>query len=155
VLAAQLSGILQTVGLIVSIIGLAIAAWNIVHSIQGVTQDRLYTQYFDVCKIFMQKPYLRPYFYTRDVMTDATPENPHLRDEIDTMSELILGLLEHAVLQKKLLPNEAYQNCWLPYARERVTSSVELLRFLDANAGWYTKALVEEISQLRNDETRN
>lgn len=31
--------------------------------IKGTTQDRLYAQYGEICKLFMEKPYLRPYFY--------------------------------------------------------------------------------------------
>ncbi|MPR12567.1 hypothetical protein [Microvirga tunisiensis] len=32
-------------------------------NIRGATQDRLYAHYMEICKLFMGKPHLRPYFY--------------------------------------------------------------------------------------------
>ena len=110
----------------------------LVRNTRGSAQDRLYAHYMEVCKLFMQNPHLRPYFYDGV----AVPENDRkLRAEVDIMCEAIWGLIEHSVVQKCNIPDVGWKGCWLPYARERVAKSRELSRVFDLNAGWYAPAL--------------
>ena len=54
---------------------------------KAATQDRIYAHYTEICKLFMQNPQLRPYFYDRK---ELLADDPHLRTQIDVMSETIL-----------------------------------------------------------------
>ena len=82
--------------LVVSIIGFVF----VIRSLQGATEDRLYAHYNDICKLLMTKPHLYPYFYANKVL-DMETATPLLQEEVDIMSESILGVIEHAALQPK------------------------------------------------------
>jgi hypothetical protein len=128
---------------------LAFSVWNVFNSQKAATQDRMYAHYTEICKLFMAKPYLRPYFYDQAVLSGPSQEYPQLRSEIDFMSETILGLIEHAVMQRKHMPKDSWEHCWLPYAKERVSKSAELAQFFAPNAGWYTHKLCEVMNTIR------
>ena len=106
--------------------------------IRGVTQDNIYAHYSEVCKVFLEKPYLRPYFYDRKVYAGPDPDHPDLREEIDATSELILGVIEHAVVQRENLLESAWHSCWGLYAFERVRHSLEIRSFFDGHEEYYT-----------------
>lgn len=112
---------------------------------RGSAQDRLYAHYMEVCKLFMQNPHLRPYFYDN---MPVPADDRKLRAEVDVMCEAIWGLIEHSVVQKCNLPNDGWNGCWLPYARERVERSNELTKFFDLNVNWYTQALRETLQEI-------
>jgi hypothetical protein len=137
--------------ILVSVIGFFFVGRQVLllgRNTRGSAQDRLYAHYTEVCKLFMQNPHLRPYFY--DNM--PVPENdPKLRGEVDAMCEAIWGLIEHSVVQKCNLPDDGWRGCWLPYARERIEKSRELTGFFDLNAGWYTHALRETLREIRRE----
>jgi hypothetical protein len=67
--------------------------------------------------------------------------NPHLTEEIELMSEMFLGLIEHAKLQEKNMPKDSWKNCWLPFSHERIRKSPQLMNFFRSNNVWYTQAL--------------
>lgn len=108
----------------IGVLGFGFVYWqlrNLRRSIEGATQDRLYAHYTEICKLFIEKPYLRPFFYNNE-NRPASPPGDHLvlSGEIDAMSEMILGLIEHTVVQHVNLPSDSWEHCWYPYARERV-----------------------------------
>ena len=115
--------------------------WQARRSIRAGTEHTLYDHYTEVCKLFIQKPYLRPYFYDNKTLSEIDISNPHLREEIDMMSEAVLGLIEHSVLHAKNLPGDTWKNCWMPYTFERLDKSTEMRNFYFPNRLWYTKAL--------------
>jgi len=67
------------------------------------------------------------------------------------MSEAILALIEHATVQRKNLPTDQWENCWLPYSRERWKKSTELRRFFSPNRNWYTNDLASVIGSFDLD----
>lgn len=119
--------------------------WMLIRNIRGATHDRIYAHYMEVCKLLMQKPYLRPYFYDKQVVSDA---DTTLKAEVEIMSEAIMGLIEHAVVQKRNMPRRSWRDCWKPYAQERLAKSVDLRKFFDQNKEWYTKMLRDEVADL-------
>jgi hypothetical protein len=120
--------------------------------VQGTTQDSLYAHYGEICKLFLKKPYLRPYFYENEAKPASCPaDRPSLNDEIDGMSEMILGLIEHAVVQHANLPKASWNNCWLPYAKERVKKSKTIREFYQKNKDWYAADLKEKIKDILAD----
>jgi len=115
--------------------------WQARLNIRAATEHTLYNHYTDICKLFIAKPYLRPFFYDNVTMTELDKKKRHLREEIDMMSEAVLGLIEHSVLHEKNLPGDTWVNCWMPYMYERLYRSTELYNFFYPNRSWYTKAL--------------
>jgi hypothetical protein len=127
----------------VSVVGFFFVIYQIIqliNGIKGTTEDRLYGQYGNICKTFMDKPHLHEYFYTNKKLEES-PTDSKLRTEIDIMSEMILALIEHSVMQQQNMPTDAWKNCWLPYAKERIAKSAEMRRFFDSNKNWYSSAL--------------
>jgi hypothetical protein len=140
----------EVVQALVAFFGFWFVCYQILHlgkSIRGVTQDSLYTHYTEVGNWFLQKPYLRPYFYN-DKIFEPDLGNAYLRDEIALMSEAILSLIEHAVLQRANLPKDSWERCWRQYARDRLEKSTETRRFFEANKEWYADALRDMVASL-------
>ena len=133
----------------VSLVGFGLVLWQLIvlrRNVQGSTQDRLYAQYTEICKLFLDRPYLRPYFYDNEPKPGSCPpDHPSLSGEIDAMSETILGLIEHAIVQHANLPGDSWKNCWQPYAIERVKKSQTIRKFYEENNHWYAKALRKQI----------
>jgi hypothetical protein len=136
-----------------SIIGFLVIGYQVIHlrkNIRGATEDRLYAHYTEICKLFIQKPYLYPYFYDNQSLTGSLSNRENLHEEIAMMSEAIFGLIEHACLQQKNLPPDAWKNCWLPYANERLSKSAAMQQFFNCNQGWYTAALRSVVNDKRH-----
>ena len=124
-----------------AVIGFGVVIYQVAHlrkNIRGATQDRLYGHYTELCKLFMQHPHLYPYFYEEETFADD-PKFPHLREEIELISETMLGLMEHSCLQHKNLPHDSWEGCWRPYTYERFDKSPLLVKYFLANQRWYTK----------------
>ena len=147
-----------------AVIGFLVLMYQVLklrNNLEGATQDRLYAHYTEICKLFMQNPGLRPYFYGRseDAGKTVTREraqesNDNLTPKIAFMCEAILGLVEHAVLQKKNLPGDAWRNCWRPYAIERLEQSEALEKFFKPNAHWYSNRMRKAMKSMKCDLDR-
>jgi hypothetical protein len=95
-------GLLQSFS---AVVGIILVLWQIKglsRSIKGVTQDNLYAHYTQIGNCLFQKPHLWPYFYENKTMSASDSTKTSLRAEIALMSEAILSLIEHAVLQKTM-----------------------------------------------------
>jgi hypothetical protein len=133
----------ETIQALISIIGFVAVVCQIrrlKRTVQGETHSELYTHYLEVNKLFLEKTHLRPYFYDSKELNQSD-KRPRLRQQLDSMCEIVLGLLEHAVLQKVNLPGDSWRNCWMTYVRERLDKSPELKNFFRANEQWYAQAL--------------
>jgi hypothetical protein len=115
--------------------------WRLKRTVQGDTQSKLYAHYLEVNKLLLQKPFLRPYFYEGKVWDESGDHPPNLRQDLEIMCEVILGLCEHAVLQYQRLPPDAWNNCWRAYIRGRYAQSPVLRQFFETNQIWYVQAL--------------
>ena len=149
--------------MLASIVGLPVLiyqVWKLRNSLEGATQDRLYAHYTEICKLFIAHPELRPYFYEQsEAITPeraVTPEQAQASDEtrVAFMCETILGLVEHAVLQKKNLPGDAWKHCWRPYAIERLEQSKALEKFFQPNAHWYSHRMCKEMQSMQSELER-
>jgi hypothetical protein len=138
-----------TLAAVIQALGAAVGFYLVLMQLRGRTQDALYAHYTDICKLFMQNPELRPYFYCSGTNADKADTTEQKR--VAFMCEAILGLVEHAVLQKRYMPRGAYKHCWRPYALERLEKSEELQKFFDPNAHWYTKRMRREMKDLRRE----
>jgi hypothetical protein len=65
--------------------------------------------------------------------------NEQIRQEVETMCELVTGLLEHAALQKVNLPSTYWEQCWKQFTKERYRLSPALRAFWQQNRHWYAK----------------
>lgn len=145
---------IQTAVATVAFLVLIYQVFEVARGIRGVTHDSLYGHYNDVCRMFFEKPYLRPYFYENRPYTGRDPEHPYLKEEIEAVSEAICGVIEHAVIQRANLGDASWTGCWMPYARERLERSSELRSFFDPNKGWYTEEMRVAMTPLVRDIAR-
>jgi hypothetical protein len=126
----------------VSVIGFGLIIyqiWLLRRSTAGSTYASLYGEYSDVCKLFLEKPYLRAYFYNAEPVPTKAQGNEPILQEVETMCELVTGLLEHAALQKKNIPPNIWKECWEKYTYERFDRSPALAIFWKANKHWYAE----------------
>ena len=141
----------QVVQIAISFIGFIAVIyqlWSASRSIKGATHDRVYGHYHNICKIFIDRPDIRPYFYNNAPMQGVDPQ---LRAEIEAVSEAMLGLVEHAVVQKENMPRKSWENCWRPYAMERIQKSEMIKEFFEKNRGWYTEAMRNEYASMYDE----
>ena len=64
---------------------------------------------------------------------------------------MILGLIEHTVVQHVNLPSDSWEHCWSPYAYERVRKSPIIRKFYKENQKWYAGALRKQIDKMLKD----
>jgi hypothetical protein len=113
--------------------------WRVGRSTAGNTYASLYGEYMDVCKLFLEKPRLRPYFYnSATVSADISADDP-IRTEIETVCELMTGLLEHAALQKVNIPRHIWKECWEKYTNERYNDSPAMRSYWERNKHLYAE----------------
>jgi hypothetical protein len=101
--------------------------------------------------MLVQKPHLRPYFYEKKPLAGDDAQDLGLRQELDLMAEAILGMLEHAVMLQHDVEGH-WQDCWLPYAKERFKMSRELCQFFNKNEHLYAKPLQELFRDVQKDQ---
>jgi len=151
ILQSDLAELAQLVQAAVSTFALLLVIYQMYYlsrGIRGVTQDNLYEHYNQVLNVFFEKPYLRPYFYDRKRYDGPDPAHPGLREEIDAVSEMILGVIEHAMVQRENLHEGSWHSCWWLYARERVDRSIEIRRFFCGHEEYFTVPMRKAIRQL-------
>jgi hypothetical protein len=135
-----------------TIIGFVFVGWQALElkqTIRGDAHDSLYTHYAGLLTMLVQRPYLHPYLYENKLVAEDDRQHPNLRQEMDLMSEAILGLIEHAVMLRHDLPGDAWNECWLPYGNERFRTSRELCRYFEINRHWYAKAIRDAFENSR------
>lgn len=83
-------------------------------AVHSDTQAKLYEHYTQVVGMILERPHLRPHLYKDVAVPGETQEAATRRRELDSMCEIMAGLLEHGLLQKRNLPNKAWKECWQP-----------------------------------------
>jgi hypothetical protein len=133
--------------LTVSIAGFFVVIVQLLYVLKALrsnTYAKLYDQYLRLNEMFLQRPHLRRHFYASFPAVTSAPEaaassaSVEQQLEIDAMSEMLAGLLEHAELQRENLPDK---NCWEAYTLARFRDSAQLRQFISDHRGWYAKAL--------------
>jgi hypothetical protein len=148
-----LPAVVQASASIIGFLVIGIQIFFLIRGLQGTTQDRLYAHYMEICKLFLQYPHLRPYFYDKagnpqSAVPDPKITNKTLVQQIDFMSEAILGLIEHSVVQLPNLPTDSWEGCWHPYAVERVKKSPALQEFYKSNLIWYADQMRTQMDRI-------
>ena len=134
--------------LLVGAVGVPVLIWHVrgVHkgiqtqnrNIQAQTLGSLYNHYFTLCRTLLRRPHLRGYLYDGVVMK-AVPVDAKRRSQVDTVCEMMTGLLEHAVLQQPNIPAESWSSCWQPFLREMYKEQEsELAGFYRKNRHFYS-----------------
>ena len=110
--------------------------WQVVElkrAVRGETHGRLYEHYLRITEMILAKPHLRALFYDgKDPGKGNVDE-----DQKNMVCESILGLLEHAALQKRNLPSASWKQCWETYTLDRFAKSPVLTEFFIKNYRWY------------------
>lgn len=132
-------------GLLVSVGGLLLIVYQlreVQHSIQAQTTSDLYDHYHQMISVFVKRPDMRPYFYEKKALEPSA--SPALRADVESMCELIAGVLEHALFQGNDVGEKRWKECWDPYIKERFLKSSILQQYLKNNAEWYSSKLQEK-----------
>ena len=108
-------------------------------STAGNTYATLYGEYMDVCKLFLERPKLRTYFYHPAAGAPDMPDGGEARQEVEAMCELMTGLLEHAALQKMNIPDDIWEQCWKKYTDERFNESPSMRSYWEQNKDLYAE----------------
>ncbi|MGP0092688.1 MAG: hypothetical protein ACLPKB_22530 [Xanthobacteraceae bacterium] len=117
---------------------IAFQIWLIRRSIAGATHDRLYIHYHQIIEYLTKHEEMLPYFRGDKSAKDA---DECVRQRLDLASEAILGLLEHAAVQKGNIPQDSWEHCWEPYSALTFKGSRELRNFFSLHRSMYTHAL--------------
>jgi hypothetical protein len=123
----------------VSIVGFGFVWYQVRQLSKAVAGDAyasLYEQYVDMGKLFLERPHLRPFFYENLPVDDKVPGGQKTLAEVEILSELMTGLLEHAALQRNSMPKKIYKECWQEFTKDRFKSPA-LTAFWKKNKGWY------------------
>jgi hypothetical protein len=103
----------------VGVIGLFAIYWqisNLSASLKAQALSFIYDQYFQICHAVLKEPELRPHLY--DGVPIPSNGSAQLHRKVATLCELMTGLLEHAVAQKKNLPRNSWDDCWAEFLKE-------------------------------------
>ena len=123
----------------------------------GDAYTSLYEQYVDVCKLFLEKPHLRPYFYEKRAVDATIPDRKTIQAEVEIVAELMTGLLEHAAVQQDSIPKDIYEQCWLEFTKDRFESPA-LISYWQENKRWYAggfQIMVENILAGRETKAKS
>jgi len=81
-------------------------------ALNSETHSKVYAEDFEIIKLFVDKPHLRPYFYEKvEIKPGSTDEAA-----VQTIAELWCCHFEHVMLQLNYLPKVIRQS-WVDYAR--------------------------------------
>jgi hypothetical protein len=148
---------------LVGLVGVPVLVWHVrgVHkgigtqtrNIQAQTLGSLYDHYFTLCRTLLWRPHLRGYLYD-GVILKADPADDRRRSQVDTVCEMMTGLLEHAVLQKPNIPEGSWSDCWQPFLKEMYKrSDSELARYFRKNRHFYSTDFQKAVHPLLATET--
>jgi hypothetical protein len=116
-------------------------------STAGSTYASLYGEYMDVCKLFLEKPQLRPYFYHPAAGAPEMPDGGEARQTVEVMCELMTGLLEHATLQQGNIPANIWEQCWKKYTNDRFNESPAMRSYWELNRHLYADAFRKVVDE--------
>jgi hypothetical protein len=142
--------VIEFANLLIALVGLPVLIWHVkgVHkwveaqtvNIHAHTLGHLYDQYFDLCRTLLAKPHLRAYLYDGALLTNGERNSAERRSEVDTVCEMMTGLLEHAVIQQENCPKDTWANCWNPFLKEMYKRrNSELAIFYRTNRHFYSR----------------
>lgn len=97
-------------------------------------------QVFEVDRIFVENPGLRPYFYSGQ---DISEDDPNY-NKVVAVAEYLLDYFESALLQLDLFPQVWPRSVWEAYTVDSFMNSPILRRYWRSRQGWYA----EEIKDL-------
>ena len=143
---------------LIGLVGVPVLIWHVsgVHkglqtqnrNIQAQTLGRLYNHYFTLCRALLRRPHLRGYLYDA-VVLKADLADDKLRSQVNTVCEMMTGLLEHAVLQRPNIPAGSWCDCWQPFLEEMYKNNdSELAEFFRKNRHFYSTDFQKVVAPL-------
>jgi hypothetical protein len=115
-------------------------------SVQRSTALNIYSHMVDIDRFFIEHPHLKPYFYGGPIPAiDEVPSHQQLL----SVAEMMVDYFDSVYQQKECSPKDTF-GPKMKYMRQIYEESSVLREFLDANAGWYDPAFVDEIKSHKN-----
>jgi hypothetical protein len=133
---------------LVTITSLALVAtqtMDLRRSVQRDTYQKAYQTVFDLDRLFLDHPELKPYFYSGQTLDAKT--DPVLRARVESTAEWISDFFDNLFYNVKLGPNEDW-SAWESYIEETFRRSPALRDYVQAHRGWYSDELGEALDRV-------
>jgi hypothetical protein len=115
--------------------------------IRQSTYQKIYDTWFEVDKLFIDRPKLRPFFYEG---TELAKANDEMRPELDAIAQMILDCFDNVYHQREFMPPDTFK-AWSTFLKDMYRKSPYLIDFLDRNWPWYPATLVEHLKEPPNE----
>jgi hypothetical protein len=114
-------------------------------TVQRDTYQKAYQTVFDLDRLFLDHPELKPYFYSGQTLDAKT--DPVLRARVESTAEWISDFFDNLFYNVKLGPNEDW-SAWESYIEETFRRSPALRDYVQAHRGWYSDELGEALDRV-------
>jgi hypothetical protein len=115
------TAVVQAVGAVATVV-VVLFVWlqmrGLKQALHSETHSKLYAEDFEIIKLFVDRPHLRPYFYKNVEVNPGSPDEA----VVHTIAELWCCHLEHVRLQLDCVPKMIRQS-WADYAKFLYKSS--------------------------------
>lgn len=116
--------------------------------------DHIYARMHDIHKIFIERPYLRGYFYN-NVPKPTMAEDESRHYEVSTAAEMLCDFFHQVLVELDTVPEqdrkyspEMYRDLhdgWTAYIKYVYKSSPAFREHYNANKSWYTSQLAMKL----------
>lgn len=148
VLAQIFQALGQVIEAIISVLGLPtlvislILVWKQLKLSANANRATIYQSVpllaFDIDRLFIDRPELKPYFYRAKPLDRDDPEY----DRVMTVAELFTDLMDYVTVVEPALPEYEWGS-WKCFFRELVETSPALQQFLQEYGHWYPKVITQ------------
>ena len=98
----------------------------------------LYLMWFYVDRVFVEHPYMRPYFYDKADISTATSD---VKQRLDALSHMILDCFDDVFHHLDHLPPPT-KVAWDEFMKDMYKDTPYLQHFLVTNEKWYSKQFI-------------
>lgn len=132
-----ISALAELLGALLVLVGFGF----VVRQLRSNSVQQLYCRMYEIHRLFIEKPYLRPYFYEN---WDVPDRASWLAVEVDATSEMLADFFQQVFLELDLLPRSAASG-WRIYMKDTLDHSQVLQRYVNAHRDWYPSNFVGKL----------
>lgn len=118
-------------------------------SVENQARGSIYQLSHSTYKLFIDRPELRPFFYTTKQLPNTSEvhdKNLPNRDQILAAAELLVDYFEHITLSKNVINKQLYDS-WIKYITQLCHNSDAIQVFLKENGTHYTNEFKHTIQK--------
>lgn len=141
--ADKTQAIAAVIACFIAIIGFIFLYWQISQverAISGDTNASLFEQNFEMMKLFVEKPCVRPYFYDGKPLAKGDSN----KDLVLAAAGIMASFFEHVALQKGNLSKDAWDG-WVMHIKDMCKTSPALVNYYKEHTKWYSNKILSLI----------